>query len=555
VRARITLAVVATLALALAIAGTVSILLLRSAAQSSARQTVLSQTRALVESTSTGRLHQLLETDQSASSEQLLQQVLQLVRAVTNATPSDLLVTSTGRLLEPSAGPALSSAQLRQLVRCGTVSGLEGGIAYAAVPLDCNLAGLSDSTSPGGGQSASASGSPTGIGAATGTGSATAVGSAAASSSVAGRSGPAVAASGAAGGGDPPAASGATGASTAPVPPIATIAIALSEPVTYSADSVWYFLLAAAVALVVAGIVAAQIARRVSRHVVAAAGAAEAIAGGDLEVRLSARDRGYPELVALGSAINTMAAGLGRARALERQFLLSISHDLRTPLTSIRGYAEAIADGAVPDPQAAANVVMAEAARLERLIRDLLDLAYLDAQRFSLHPVELDLGAAVAAATEALRYELETSAVGLEMRQPPEPLVVTADGDRIAQMVANLVENAGKYARSRVVVTVERRPASRAGTASVAVSVEDDGPGIAAEDLPHIFERLFTSEKRASRAARGTGLGLAIVAELAGAMGGSVSAESPLGAEGGTRMTVRLPLLKPPMAAGAPLAV
>ncbi|HTW98770.1 MAG TPA: HAMP domain-containing sensor histidine kinase [Acidimicrobiales bacterium] len=498
-RARITIAVVATLALALAIAGVVSILLLRSAARTSARQTVLRQTHALVQSTSTGRLKQLLENDQSISSEELLKQVLQLVQLVTTATPSPLLVSSNGQLFGQEPGPALSSAQLHVLLHCGTVSGLQGDTAYAAVPLDCYLATL-----------------------------------------------------------------GGTGSTSSSPSNIATIAIALSEPITYSDDSVWYFLLAAAVALVVAGIVAALIARRVSRHVVAAAGAAQAIADGDLDVRVSARDRGYRELVALGASINTMASGLARARALERQFLLSISHDLRTPLTSIRGYAEAIADGIAADPQEAARVVMAEGARLERLIRDLLDLAYLDAKRFSLHPEQLDLGEAVASAAEALRYELETSAVTLEVSRPDEPLVVSADAHRLSQIVANLVENAGKYARTRVVVTLERQARDgesvrsgelRPGEGGVAVSVEDDGQGIAAEDLPHIFERLFTSEKAPSRAARGTGLGLAIVAELAGAMGGAVRAESPVGPDGGTRMTVWLPLRAPSVPAGSARSV
>ncbi len=552
-RARITIAVVAILALALAIAGVVSAFLLRSEARATAQQTVLSQTQALVDSVKgQGKLRQLI-APQGAGSGQLLSEVLQLVQNVTTATTSDLLVTSNGGLLVPSPGSPVTSQQRAVLAGCGTVSGLAGGTAYAAVPLLCNLDSL-----PG---SHASSGASASAGAAGGSGAS---------------------------------ASRSAAASAAAIPAVSTLAIVLTEPITYSADSVWYFLLAAAVALVVAGTVATLIARRISQHVVAAAGAAEAIASGDLDVRVPDSGGAYPELTALASAINTMAAGLARARALERQFLLNVSHDLRTPLTSIRGYSEAIADGAVPDPAAAASVVMAEAARLERLIRDLLDLAYLDAQRFSLHPGRLDLGAAVGAAAEALRYELETATVALEVRQPAEPLVVEADGDRLAQIVANLVENAGKYARSRVVVTVgredppNRRTAGRgsgsvvngpvigpAGAGdgategapvataaiprrlpsgpTVALTVEDDGPGIAAEDLPHVFERLYTSDRTPSRAARGTGLGLAIVAELSSAMGGWASAASPIGPDGGTRMTVHLPLQEPvvPVAAAA----
>ncbi len=123
---------------------------------------------------------------------------------------------------------------------------------------------------------------------------------------------------------------------------------------------------------------------------------ARAIAGGDLDARV-----GVPaadaddELAAVGAAIDTMAAELGRHRSLERAFLMSISHDLRTPLTSIRGYAEAVAEGAADDEESrrrAAQIIGAEARRLERLVADLLELARLDAREFSLHPGPVDVG-------------------------------------------------------------------------------------------------------------------------------------------------------------------
>jgi len=492
-RARITAAVVAILALALTIAGIVSAVLVRQAARNNAVATVLRQTTALVASVrSSSRLETLIEKQGYSA------QVLDLVQSITGASAGLVIVGPHGELIGGSAAPPTAD-QRRQLSDGLSISGLSGSVAYAAAPLVTIPAVTT-------GGLTGASGTGTGSGA-------------------------------------------------------ETVAIVLSEPVSTPGGSVSFFVFAAGVALVVAATVAALIARRISRDVVAASAAAEAIAAGDLEVRIEGRGPTYPELAALGAAINTMAEGLSRARALERQFLLSISHDLRTPLTSIRGYAEAIADGAVPDVGSAAEVVVAEAARLERLIRDLLDLAYLDAHQFSLHLGAVDLGAAVSAAAEALRFELETATVTLEVRPPPEPLLVTADGDRLAQIIANLVENAGKYARSRVVVSVapeagearRRRDGEAAVERAVAVAVEDDGPGIAAEDLPHIFERLYTSERRPSRAARGTGLGLAIVAELTEAMGGSVRAESPVGPEGGTRMVVRLPLHEPPVPASSPV--
>src|SRR5207249_6964710 len=124
------------------------------------------------------------------------------------------------------------------------------------------------------------------------------------------------------------------------------------------------------------------------------------IASGDLAVTVPAQPGADHELVSLAHSINTMAANLARSRRLERQFLLSVSHDLRTPLTSIQGFAEAIADGAATDTRRAAEVIAAEARRLERLVRDLLDLAKLDARRFSLDVHRVDAAEVVAHTAE-----------------------------------------------------------------------------------------------------------------------------------------------------------
>ncbi len=150
---------------------------------------------------------------------------------------------------------------------------------------------------------------------------------------------------------------------------------------------------AAAIALVIAALVAAYLARRMTRPLAAMETTARAIAGGDLTARVDATQVPDDELGSLADAINAMAADLDEARGHERAFLLSVSHDLRTPLTSIRGYAEAIADGTVEGMDArirAANVISSESRRLERLVADLLDLARLDAHQFSLHPAPID---------------------------------------------------------------------------------------------------------------------------------------------------------------------
>ena len=295
-----------------------------------------------------------------------------------------------------------------------------------------------------------------------------------------------------------------------------------------------WFLLSAAAALAVAAAAADRLSRRFARPVSAAADAARRIAAGDLTVRV---DPGGPgaeeELARLAAAVNAMAADLERARGQQRQFLLSVSHELRTPLTSVRGFAEAIADGAAPDDRRAAEVIGAEARRLERLVADLLDLAKLEARSFSLHVEQVDAGAVVADTVEGFRPAATSAGVALAVDGPMagEAFLVAADPERLAQVVANLVENALKFAATRITVQVGR------SAGEVVVAVSDDGPGVPPDDLPHVFDRLFQSSRPAARQA-GSGLGLAIVAELATAMGARVEAASRPGA---TRMAVRLP--------------
>jgi two-component system sensor histidine kinase BaeS len=247
--------------------------------------------------------------------------------------------------------------------------------------------------------------------------------------------------------------------------------------------------------------------------------ATRAIAAGDLGARVGGLAEADDELARLGAAIDTMAAELERTAGLERAFLMSVSHDLRTPLTSIRGYAEAVAEGATDDDESrrrAATIIGSEARRLERLVADLLDLARLDAREFSLHPRPVDAAAVVAGAVEALQPAATEAGLRLAAL-PATPLPATLDPERMAQMVANLLENALKYATTTVEVGIQATPAG------LEISVTDDGPGVDPEDLAHVFERLYTSRQQPGRKV-GTGLGLAIVAQLAEAMGGKVAA-------------------------------
>jgi signal transduction histidine kinase len=298
------------------------------------------------------------------------------------------------------------------------------------------------------------------------------------------------------------------------------------------ANGIRYFLLVAAAVLVLAAIVAWALARRFSKPLVAAVGATRRIADGDLDATVPTRKRDDPEFRQLADAINVMAAGLSRARDQERQFLLSVSHELRTPLTSIRGYADAVADGATDDVHGAVTVIGSEARRLDRLVQDLLDLAKLDADRFSLRLEVIDCSAVIDQVLEGFRPRAR--ATGLELDTAPgdnNRLFVVADRDRLGQMMGNLVENAARFATSRITV------GSGWLGSSVALWVEDDGPGIPPDEIPRVFERHFSSDQ-SSQGRHGTGLGLAIVAELASAMRATVQVQSPASDGRGTRFVL-----------------
>jgi signal transduction histidine kinase len=295
-------------------------------------------------------------------------------------------------------------------------------------------------------------------------------------------------------------------------------------------------LLAGVIVLALAIAVAMWLARRLTRPIREIERAAEQLASGDLAGRADVPPGTDADLSALGETLNTMAAQLEASRGSQRAFLLSISHDLRTPLTSIRGYAEALADGTLDDadPDArkrAATVISGESHRLERLVRDLLDLSRLDSHEFSLNPQPCDAAEVVRAA--ALAFAPQADDLGLELRVVPAAAVpATLDPDRLGQIVANLVENALKYATASVAVRIDSEGSE------VRLVVTDDGPGIPADDLANVFTRLYTVRSTPGRSV-GTGLGLAIVQELTLAMGGTTAADAP--PTGGARIVVTLP--------------
>jgi two-component system, OmpR family, sensor kinase len=278
-----------------------------------------------------------------------------------------------------------------------------------------------------------------------------------------------------------------------------------------------------ALAAVAAFLLARRIARPVQRVVVATRRLAEEREPEPVPVE------GAYEIAMLARSFNDMAQQLTRAREAEKQFLLSVSHELKTPLTAIRGYAEGVTDRAF-EPDEAVETIALEAARLERLVRDLLDLARMNRTDFSIHREPIDL--ADIAQDTVRRYEAQAREFGVTLESfAPTASPAVGDHDRVLQVASNLVENALRLTPRGGVVRVSAEP-------SVLV-VEDTGPGLREEELPRAFERFFLYSRYASDRSVGTGLGLSIVKELMHGMGGSVDVESTPGR--GTRFTVRLP--------------
>jgi two-component system sensor histidine kinase BaeS len=327
-----------------------------------------------------------------------------------------------------------------------------------------------------------------------------------------------------------------------------TIAVVLTREVGDLGPSWGYFILAGGAALLLAALVAWQMSRRMTRPLVEAVEVTGRIASGDLDSRVPVRPGDYTEFASLAHSINGMAQSLQGSKARERDMLLSVSHDLRTPLTSIRGFAEAITDGAVSDTSQAAEVIIAESRRLERLVGDLLDLTKLEASQLSIAIRPTDAAEVVRTTTEGFRPMAAKHEVQLRVIAPDAVSggaagidLVSADPDRLAQLLANLIENAISFAHSAVTVTMW---APSLGDPLVRVTVDDDGPGIAPADLTRVFERFYRTD-RGTRRQVGSGLGLAIVSELATAMGAQVHAESPMNSDGGSRFVVALSRMAP----------
>jgi signal transduction histidine kinase len=250
--------------------------------------------------------------------------------------------------------------------------------------------------------------------------------------------------------------------------------------------------------------------------------------------------RGPREVQDLTRAFNSMVARVHASQRSQRDFVANVSHELKTPLTSIQGFAQAILDGTAGTPEGrrqAAQVIYDEAARMHRMALDLLDLARLEAGTADLEMSEVDLRMLLQAVVEKFTPQMDKASVALRLDVPDDLPAITGDGDRLGQAFSNLVDNALKFTPANGQIVLSAKKAE----AEIEVSVADTGSGVSNEALPRLFDRFYQADpSRAGGGRRGAGLGLAIAKEIVEAHGGKIGVRSQAGH--GTTFTIHLPL-------------
>ncbi len=342
----------------------------------------------------------------------------------------------------------------------------------------------------------------------------------------------------------------------APAQRVEVVALAPMEKTPLLQDPVFSELLrpvlvAGLIALAISIVLAALITRSVTRPMQHVATASDRIARGDYDQRVPIE--GPSEVKEMATNFNVMSQKVRDTQQSQRDFLANVSHELKTPLTSIQGFSQAIKDGVTQDSESlrkSGAIIYEEAMRMARMVSELLDLSRIESGQIVMRHEPVQIDRVVLGVIEKMNLRAQQNQIELIAQVPNDLPVINGDGDRLAQVFSNLIDNALKHTSPGGKVTVSARSLSGSSVVKrgkpwpggVEVAVGDTGSGIPPEDLPHIFERFYQVDK--SRARSGSsgnlGLGLAIVKQIITAHGGSINVESVIGL--GTRFVVTLPV-------------
>jgi two-component system sensor histidine kinase BaeS len=298
----------------------------------------------------------------------------------------------------------------------------------------------------------------------------------------------------------------------------------------------WALLYAAMGATLIALILGLFLARTLTHPLRELTAASQAMAQGNLGQRVTVCSK--DELGELAAAFNRMSAELARANQTRRQMTADIAHDLRTPLTVIRGYAEALRDGDLPVTSATFETIYQEAEHLSRLVEDLRTLSLVDAGKLTLNCIEIPPRALLERAAAAYLPQAQHLGIMLDVDAAVNLPSVHVDPERLAQVLGNLVENALRYTSVSGRITL----AARRQADAVQLTVRDTGIGIDPADLPCIFDRFYRGDDARETNEGESGLGLAIAKSLVEAHGGSISVISKPGK--GSTFTITLPIIR-----------
>lgn len=312
--------------------------------------------------------------------------------------------------------------------------------------------------------------------------------------------------------------------------------LVVAKPVTELREQ-WLTLLgrlglALAVGVGLAGVLFWWLSRRLTEPVLTLTRATQDVAAGRYDVDIPDA-RGNDEISLLSGRFRLMVAQLAQAETLKRSFLMSVSHELRTPLTAIRGHVEALREGIVSEPdqvQSSLDIVATETDRLERLVGDVLDLAKLQAHRFTVRKEEVDLGRVLDHAYGSFAEEARRREIDYRLEVAVEAPVIVSDGDRVLQVISNLLSNAFRWTPDGGRIEL----GLATGNGTVRVDIVDSGPGIPRGESERIFDPFISHD------VNGTGLGLPIARELALALGGRIELQSEPGQ--GSRFRLVLPV-------------